>query len=212
LTGVELLVRINPCHDNIGEEIESVLKFRPDLIMLPMYKTAAEVEKVSQFISGKAGLIPLLETPEALENIDEVAALPGVTEMYMGLNDLHLALKKKFMFEFLSNKTVEKFADIVKSKGKSFGFGGVARIAEGMLPAEHIIREHERLGSTSVILSRTFHREAKNLDDLLSMMDFKAEIQKIRDCEAQAAQRSHIQKDSDHQLLCQLIDEIARKL
>lgn len=37
-----------------------------------------------------------------------------------------------------------------------FGFGGIARIGEGDLPSDYILGEHVRLGSTSVILSRTF--------------------------------------------------------
>ena len=36
------------------------------------------------------------------------------------------------------------------------GFGGIARLGFGMLPAEHVIAEHYRLGSTAVILSRSF--------------------------------------------------------
>ena len=46
----------------------------------------------------------------------------------------------------------EKF----KAKGIRYGFGGIARIGEGMLPAERIVMEHYRLGSTIVILSRSF--------------------------------------------------------
>ena len=37
-----------------------------------------------------------------------------------------------------------------------FGFGGIARIGEGDLPSDNILGEHVRLGSQSVILSRTF--------------------------------------------------------
>lgn len=210
LPSVELLVRSNPYNDDIAEEIENILKYKPQLIMLPMYKTVDAVQKVSDLIDGRAGLVPLLETPEALENIEEVASINGVTEMYMGLNDLHLAMNKKFMFEFVSSKTVENFANIVKSKKKKFGFGGIARIAEGLLPAEHIIREHDRVGSTSVILSRTFHRDVKNLDELTAMIDFKHEIEKIRECENHASSRSIDQKESDHKVICGLINEIVK--
>lgn len=211
LPNAELLVRINPYHEKSEEEIESILKYRPKFIMLPMYRTAEEVRKVAHTINGQAGLIPLLETPEALQNIEEVASIDDVTEMYMGLNDLHLALKKKFMFEFIADKTVEKFATVVKPKGKKFGFGGVARISEGLLPSERILEEHERLGSSSVILSRTFHGEARNLDERSSSMDLKEEIQKIRACERAVSQRSDAQRSADYATICELINEIAAR-
>ena len=43
-----------------------------------------------------------------------------------------------------------------KAKGIPYGFGGIARIGEGTLPAESIVMEHYRLGSSRVILSRSF--------------------------------------------------------
>ena len=44
----------------------------------------------------------------------------------------------------------------IKRKGITYGFGGIASIGKGLLPAEHIIKEHYRLGSELVILSRSF--------------------------------------------------------
>ncbi len=187
---LELLVRINPVHDKTEEEIEKVLAFSPQFIMLPMYKTVQEVQTVSNILRGRAGLVPLVETPEALNNIEEVCSIAAVVEMYLGMNDLHLALGRKFMFEFLMDGTVEKFANIVKNHGKNFGFGGIARIGEGILPAEDIIGEHERLGSSSVILSRTFHRQTEPID-------FLEEIKKIRLCEKKAGSRSKQEKEKD---------------
>ena len=43
-----------------------------------------------------------------------------------------------------------------KAKGIPYGFGGVARLGMGLLPAEKVIMEHYRLGSTRAILSRAF--------------------------------------------------------
>src|SRR3990167_1824630 len=54
LPTTNLLVRINPYHENTQQEIKDVLQFNPQFIMLPMYKTLQEVEKVAEFIDGKA--------------------------------------------------------------------------------------------------------------------------------------------------------------
>jgi hypothetical protein len=40
--------------------------------------------------------------------------------------------------------------------GKPYGFGGLASLGRGLVPAEMIIKEHYRLGSTGAILSRSF--------------------------------------------------------
>ena len=44
----------------------------------------------------------------------------------------------------------------IKMKGIPYGFGGIAALGEGKLPSEQIIVEHYRLGSSCVILSRSF--------------------------------------------------------
>ena len=60
------------------------------------------------------------------------------------------------MFELLADGTVEELCVKFKLKGIPYGFGGIAAIGKGELPAEYIIKEHYRLGSTCAILSRSF--------------------------------------------------------
>ena len=61
-----------------------------------------------------------------------------------------------------------------------FGFGGIARIGEGDLPSDNILGEHVRLGSTSVILSRTF-KGVVGVDKNAHKIDLSEEVQKVRD-------------------------------
>ena len=68
------------------------------------------------------------------------------------------------MFELLSDGTVESLCLKFKSKGVPYGFGGVARVGTGILPAECVLGEHYRLGSDRVILSRAFCDVAKETD------------------------------------------------
>ena len=68
------------------------------------------------------------------------------------------------MFELLANGTVEKLCNKMKKAGVKYGFGGIARIGEGALPAEMIVMEHYRLGSTRAILSRSFCNTEKITD------------------------------------------------
>ena len=52
---------------------------------------------------------------------------------------------------------VGRVAAMARARGLRFGFGGIARLDDGLLPGRDVLAEHLRLGSGSVILSRTFH-------------------------------------------------------
>lgn len=98
----------------------------------------------------------LLETPEAVKNIDNILKTDGIDYIHIGLNDLSLGYKMKFMFELLADGTVEKLCNKFKENKIEYGFGGIAALGKGAIPAEMVIKEHYRLGSTCAILSRSF--------------------------------------------------------
>ena len=152
----ELLVRINPINSASKQEIEDVIDAGADMIMLPMWKTVEDVQKFIEFVNRRVKTTLLLETKEAVQCLDEVLELGGFDEIHIGLNDLHLSYGLNFMFELLSNGTVEMLCNKIRQYNLPYGFGGIARIGEGILPAEKIIMEHYRLGSTRAILSRSF--------------------------------------------------------
>ena len=136
LSKAELLVRSNPIHEGSREEIDTIIENGANIVMLPFFKT--------------------VETAEAVEKLDAILELDGIDEIHIGLNDLHLAYHMKFMFELLANGTVEYLGKKILKKRIPFGFGGIAQLGSGMLPAEHIIKEHYRIGSSIAILSRSF--------------------------------------------------------
>lgn len=191
LKKAELFVRCNPIHEatpeytSSAEEIEAVIAAGADIIMLPFFKTAQEVEVFLKLVGGRARTSLLLETPEAAACIDEILALPGIDEMFIGLNDLSLGYHKKFMFELLSDGTVETLAAKFHKKQMPFGFGGIAALGQGALPAERIIAEHYRLGSTAVILARSFCNTAKIKDLQEIRQIFAAGVPAIRTWEKQ---------------------------
>ncbi len=162
ITTAELLVRINPIHEATAEyissadEIDAVVNNGADILMLPYFKTLDEVKKFRGYVGGRAKTMLLLETPEAVEIIDDILALDGIDFIHIGLNDLSLGYGKKFMFELLIDGTVERLCTKFSEKGIDYGFGGIASLGKGMVPAEMIIKEHYRLGSTCAILSRSF--------------------------------------------------------
>jgi 2-keto-3-deoxy-L-rhamnonate aldolase RhmA len=179
LSSSEILVRVNSWNENSENEISSVIAAGADIIMLPMWKSVSEVESFLSVVNNKAKTTLLLETKEAVECVEDVLTL-DFDEIHIGLNDLHLAYGMTFMFELLANGTVETLCNKFKTKGLPYGFGGIAKIGDGLLPAEKIILEHYRLGSTRAILSRTFCDTAlfQDVDEIASV--FELNMRKLR--------------------------------
>lgn len=161
LTTSEMLVRVNHWYDGSVDEIEAVIASGADMIMLPYWKTVDEVRAFVEAVNGRCKTTLLLETKEAVECINEVLKQGGFDEIHIGLNDLHLSYGMTFMFELLCNGTVEMLCKKFRGVGLPYGFGGIAKLGDGLLPAEKVIMEHYRLGSTRAILSRTFCDNAK---------------------------------------------------
>ena len=161
ITTAELLVRVNPIHEATSEycsskeEIDTAIKNGADILMLPYFKTLIEVAKFLSFVDVRVKTMLLIETPESVELIDDILALKGIDYIHIGLNDLSLGYGMKFMFELLTDGTVERICTKCSEKGIPYGFGGIASLGKGMVPAEMIIKEHYRLGSTCAILSRS---------------------------------------------------------
>lgn len=203
----ELLVRINPFYEGSQQEIETAINAGADLLMLPMYNSVNEIEEVSKLIDGRAKFIPLVETVAATKCLKEVVKIKGVSEIYIGLNDLHRDLGLKFMFEPLSNGLLGSLVEIIKDSGLPFGFGGLARIGEGTLPAELILAEHVRLGSSCSILSRTFHRKSETLSGLKNQMNLENEVTKILEKRKKLIVRTVEEERVDQQ---KVVDIVAR--
>ena len=162
ITRADLLVRINPIHETMPDypcsedEIEGVIDAGADVVMLPFFKTVAEVQRFLKAVDGRCRTMLLLETPEAVEVLYDILELKGIDEIHIGINDLSIGYGKKFMFELLVDGTVEQICRKLEFAGMFYGFGGIANLGRGLVPAEMIIKEHYRLGSHMAILSRSF--------------------------------------------------------
>ncbi len=197
-----LMVRVNPLHAATGAEVDAVLARGADLLMLPMFTSAAQLREFADLVAGRAPIVPLLETAQALASIDDWIDTPGLAEVYVGLNDLHLSLGCRFMFEPLANGLLEPVAAAARRQGLRFGFGGIARVDEGLLAGRDVLAEHLRLGSQAVILSRTFHRSD-------SGASFEAEVAALRRTEALLAERTAAEVEADRLRVAQSIGRIA---
>lgn len=197
LTKSDMLVRINPWNDNSEKEINDVIAAGADMIMLPMWKSATEVNNFLKVVDSRCKTTLLLETKEAAECLDEVLANGGMDEIHIGLNDLHLSYGMTFMFELLADGTVERLTKKIKAKGLPYGFGGIARLGEGDLPAERVIMEHYRLGSTRAILSRSFCNTDMTTDIEEIENIFKNNMKDLRNFEIQMDKETEFEKNHE---------------
>ena len=156
LKHAELLVRVNPIFQGSRYEINEVINRGADVVMLPYYKTSDEVATFIELVDKRAKVCLLCETKEAVACMPDVLKLPGIDYVHIGLNDLHLSYGQSFLFEPLADGTIEAVVHQIQASGIPYGFGGIARIGEGKLPAEKVLGEHVRLGSSLAILSRSF--------------------------------------------------------
>ena len=208
----QLLVRCNPVHDGMQAEIDRIVNDGADIIMLPYFKTADDVSKFLECVNGRAKTNLLFETPEAVENADSVLSLGGIDEVHIGLNDLHLGYGLTFMFELLTNGVAEKLCNKFKSYGIPFGIGGVAALNKGDLPAEYIIAEHYRLGSSCAILSRSFC----NFKKFSSVEEFSAKFLKglteIRGYEKVLANENEIFFENNRLMVVDKVNGIVQRI
>ncbi len=156
LSNSSLLVRVNPINEQSFFEINKCIKDGADILMLPMFKTVKEVSEFIEIVDGRVKTCLLLETAEALCRVDDIIEIEGIDEIHIGLNDLHLSMNLKFMFELLSGGIVEYILNKLKEKNIPYGFGGIAALDDGIISGNMILKEHVRLNSSMVILSRTF--------------------------------------------------------
>ncbi len=212
LKKAELLTRVNPIYEGSQGEIDGAIKRGSNLIMLPFFKTKQEVERFVDLVDGRAKTVCLVETKEAAEDIDEILDAQGVDEYFVGLNDLHLSYGMKFMFEPLANGMVDELCKKFRWARKPYGFGGVAKVDKGDLLSNHVLAEHCRLGSSAVILSRSFIKTTEgNVQESEQFENaFKNEVAKIRKYERFLELRDAQYFMDEHELLRDSVKELMR--
>ncbi len=211
----KVLVRINPIHDALPdypsskEEIEASINAGADIIMLPFFKTIEDVKLFVGYVNGRAKTLLLVETVEAANIVDEILEVPGIDMIHLGLNDMHLELGMKFMFELLANGTVEELGKKIKAKGIPFGFGGIATLDGGALPGSMVLKEHVRLGSSMVIVSRSFCNTdiVTDLDEVKHIFD--TGISGLRALEKEASQADTAYLEENRKAVVTAVNKIA---
>ena len=168
VTKAKLFARVNPLHSQSAFEVENVLRRGARTIMLPYFRTVAEVAEFIGMVGNRAQVSILLETASAAVRIREIVAVPGIQEVMFGLNDLHRELRVANHFEVLASPLLEALAREVRAAGLALAIGGVADPGDSALPIppDLVLAQYPRLGATGAWLSRALLRRIASERDL----------------------------------------------
>jgi 2-keto-3-deoxy-L-rhamnonate aldolase RhmA len=195
-----LLVRIDPPGPRLAAQVDEVIDAGADIVMLPYFTSAEEVRAFVAAVRGRAVTLLLVETAAAVTRIEPILAVPGVDEVHIGLNDLHRSLGLTFMYEVLASGLIDLVAERVRSSERTvrFGFGGGALLdAKHPVAPADVLLEHARVGSTMIILSRTFTGDAPDVATLRQRVDLQREVARIREVVAGARSRTPDEAERD---------------
>ena len=201
----EIITRVNPINPLSENEINDVLNIGTDIIMLPMFQSEDEVKRFIEYVDGRAKVNLLLETPQAAKKIDDILCISGIDEIHIGLNDMHLAMNLRFMFQLLSLGFIDSIVKKIKSVNMPYGIGGVSTLDGGAVSGRLVIQDYSRLGSEFVILSRSFKK-------LVKKEDFKKELEKIINTYNEYSELNENEKNRAKKELDNEINEVVRKL
>lgn len=154
----KLFARTDPPHDRSADQINDLIARGAEAIMLPMFHHPDQASRFIDMVGGRAETILLVETAAAVVRLREVTEIDGVDEITIGLNDLHLDLKLHSRFEIVASDLMKSIAATVNRSGIRFGFGGLGRVDDSMLPVPSslVYPQYARLGATSALLARSF--------------------------------------------------------
>ncbi len=189
-----LFARLNPIHETSEEECARVLNYGAKVVMLPFFRTAREVAKFVHIVQQDAIKVLLVETPEALQRLDQILDVHGIDEIHFGLNDLHLGLGLNSHFDILRLGLLDDAVDLLRARDIPFGIAGVSRPSQENLPMPPslLLAQLVRLGATRSLISRSFFM----LGDQGS--SFKAGIHELRNALADLANMPSDKLDELH--------------
>jgi hypothetical protein len=161
-----LLCRINGYGQWTAAEVEDALARGADEILLPMVRTAEEVDRALDLVAGRCGLGILIETQDAVDRAAELARRP-LSRIYIGLNDLRIDRRSDSLFAPLVDGTVEAVRAEVR---RPFGVAGLTLPGGGFpIPGTLLAAELVRLDTDFTFLRRSFTADMVGRDPFVEV-------------------------------------------
>jgi hypothetical protein len=176
-TDGRLLCRINGYGPWTAGEVADAVTRGADELLLPMVRTAEQVDRTLDEVAGRCGLGILIETQDAVERTAQFARRP-LSRVYVGLNDLRIDRRSTELFRPLIDGTV----DAVRAEvGQPFGVAGLTLPGGGSpVPSELLAAELVRLDADFTFLRRAFTADMAGRDPFVEVPRLLAAVAQLR--------------------------------
>ncbi|MGY1726831.1 aldolase/citrate lyase family protein [Geodermatophilus sp. SYSU D01062] len=172
-TDGRLLCRINAAGPWTAREVADAVAAGADEVLLPMVRTAEEVDRTLDLVAGRCGLGILVETQDAVDRVAELARRP-LSRIYVGLNDLRIDRRSRELFRPLVDGTVEAVRAAVPVP---FGVGGLTLPGGGFpVPGDLLAAELLRLRTDFTFLRRSFTADMAGRDPFVEVPRLRAAL------------------------------------
>ncbi|MCX7895719.1 MAG: aldolase/citrate lyase family protein [Thermoanaerobaculum sp.] len=192
-----VICRIHPWGPWSVREVEEAVAGGADEILLPMVRSAEEVQRVLDLVRQRCGVGILVETVAAVAAREELAQLP-LSRVFFGLQDLAVERKTPNPFRAVHDGTVEK---VRAAFSVPFGFAGLT-LPEGgnPIPCRLLLAELVRLRCHFTFLRRSFHRDVKDKDVTAALHRLRQAVEEafLLPPEALAASHRQLLQAIDH--------------
>lgn len=205
INNTKILVRCNPIGDWSKSELREINARGEeiDMVMLPYFKTAEEVKTFTEYLdTSKIEPALLIETLDAIINLEDILRIYPFRYLHIGLNDIHIERGTVSMFEPYIDGLMNEITLILNKYNKNFGIGGIGKIGANMHPTpECVLNEHLRLKSNGVILSRSFKGNFSEKKQELFKRDLTKSVKDLRSYEKIANSLSATQLLDSYELM-----------
>ncbi|RFU19804.1 aldolase [Geodermatophilus marinus] len=176
-TDGRLLCRVNGYGPWTAAEVDDAVARGADEVLLPMVRTAEEVDRTLELVGGRCGLGILVETVDAVAAAAELARRP-LSRVYVGLNDLRIDGRATSLFLPLCDGTVEAVRAATR---QPFGVGGLTLPERGApVPAWLLAAELLRTGTDFTFLRRSFTADMAGRDPFVEVPRLLASLDDLR--------------------------------
>jgi hypothetical protein len=176
-TDGRLLCRVNGYGPWTPGEIDDAVARGADEVLLPMVRSAEQVDRALDAVAGRCGLGILVETQDAVARVHSLVRRP-LSRVYLGLNDLRIDRGSDSLFTPLVDGTADAVRSAVPG---SFGVGGLTLPGGGFpVPAHLLAAELVRTGADFTFLRRAFTADMAGRDPFVEVPRLLASVAALR--------------------------------
>ena len=140
------------------EQADELIQAGASWLMLPNVMDMAQVESAVGHVGTRAGVIPMIESRQALGLLPDLVKSGLCEEVYFGANDLSQSLGLATRFHAMVHPEVLAALALCRHASLPFGIGGAAAPrTQGLpIPADVVLRFLACLGASRLLLGRSF--------------------------------------------------------